>query len=97
MYMSKKIISENQKRLNEVKVLYQNQKNKKFNYNLEDFIIVVGDIEGECKWKHKSWKTWVKGYIGYDSIGKTRKMIATYILECEKPYGKRNLDFIHLT
>ena len=85
--MSKKIISEDQKRLHEVKVLYDNQKNKKFDYKFEDF-----EINGNT-WKYKSWKTFVKGGNNYTE---TSAIIHKYIAECKKPYGKRNLDFIHL-
>ena len=85
--MKKRIISEEQKRLNEVKSLYNNQKNKSFNYSIDDFEIY------DSQWKHKSWKTWMKGCGRYDH---TKRLVEKYIAECKKPYGKRNLSEFHL-
>lgn len=85
--MAKRIISEEQKRLNEVKNLYTSQKHKTFNYSIDDFEIY------DSQWKHKDWKTWMKGCGRYDH---TKKLVEQYIEECKKPYGKRNLSMFHL-
>lgn len=86
--MAKSIFSDEQKRLNENKVLFENQKNKLFNYTLNDFV-----IDENNNFYHKSWKTKVKGG---NSKSETINIINRYIEECNKPYGKRNLNFIHL-
>ena len=82
----KRIISDEQKRLNEVKSLYNNQKNKSFNYSIDDFEIY------DSQWKHKDWKTWMKGCGRYDH---TKKLVDRYIEECKKPYGQRDLSQFH--
>lgn len=78
----------------EVQILRENisksieaQMNKQFNYSLDDFEIY------DSQWKHKDWKTWCKGCGRYD---KTKELVERYIIECKKPYGKRNLSFVHL-
>ena len=90
----KRIISDEQKRMNEVKHLYENQKKRIFDYSLSDFYIEpISEGAITFKWKHKNWKTWVKGTKGYTA---TQDIINKYIIECNKPYGNRNLSFIHL-
>lgn len=84
-----KIISDEQKKINELKHLYENQKNKVFNYSIDDFEIIGGN------WKHKDWEVWMQGDpIGYYS--KTKKIVEKYIEECKKPYGQRDLSQFHL-
>lgn len=87
--MAKIIFSSEQQKLNETKVLFENQKNKVFNYMLNDFI-----IDENNNFYHKNWKTKVKGG---NSKSETVNIINRYITECNKPYGERNLSFIHLT
>lgn len=89
--MAKKFITEEQRKLNEVKNLYKKQQKKKFNYSLDDFSIDL--LSG--KWKHKDWKVWMKGDPNED-YSKTKKIVEKYIEECKKPYRKRNLSFVHL-
>ena len=89
--MAKKIISEEQKKLNEVKNLYTSQKRKKFNYSPDDLSIDL--LSG--KWKHKDWKVWMKGAPSGD-YGETKEIVKRYIEECKKPYGKRDLSQFHL-
>ena len=86
--MAKSIFSEEQRRLIENKILFENQKNKVFNYTLNDFV-----IDENNNFYHKSWKTKIKGG---NSKSETINMINRYIVECNKPYGERNLSFIHL-
>ena len=85
--MKGKIITEEQKRFKLNVKLVESQKNKKFEYSLDDFLIY------DSQWKHYDWKTWCKGANRYDH---TKKIVKRYIAECKKPYGQRNLDFIHL-
>ena len=85
--MSKKILSPEMEMLNKVQDLYEKQRNKKFNYNIEDFEMK------DNKWKHKTWNTWL---IGGNSYKETIKIIQRYINECNKPLEERNLSFIHL-
>lgn len=85
--MSKKILSPEMEMLNKVQGLYEKQRNKKFNYNIDDFEIY------DSQWKHKDWKTWCKGAGRYD---KTKEIVEKYIEECNKPLEERNLSFIHL-
>jgi len=87
--MAKKIISDEQKRINEVKHLYENQSKKIFNYSLDDFDIIGGN------WQHKDWNVWMKGDPNGD-YSKTEKIVLKYIEECKKPYGKRDLSQFHL-
>jgi len=82
-----KFISDEQKKINELKHLYENQKNKVFNYSIDDFEIY------DSQWKHKDWKTWYKGCGRYDH---TKKLVERYIEECKKPYGQRDLSQFHL-
>jgi len=63
------------------------QMNKKFDYSLDDFVIY------DSQWKHKNWNTWCKGAGRYDY---TKKKVEQYIVECKKPYGQRDLSFVHL-
>lgn len=84
----KKILDEDQvqRTLNFKRI--KKQMNKQFNYSLDDFEIY------DSQWKHKDWKTWCKGYGQFE---KTKELVERYIAECKKPYGKRNLDFVHLS
>ena len=84
----KKILDEDQvqRTLNFKRI--KKQMNKQFNYSLDDFEI------HDSQWKHKDWKTWCKGCRQFD---KTKELVERYIAECKKPYGKRNLDFVHLS
>ena len=65
--MSKKILSPEMEMLNKVQSLYEKQRNKKFNYNIEDFEIY------DSQWKHKDWKTWCKGAGRYDKTKECNK------------------------
>lgn len=85
--MGKKILSPEMEMINKVQSLYEKQRNKKFNYNIEDFEIY------DSQWKHNDWKTWCKGAERYD---KTKEIVEKYIKECNKPLEERNLSFIHL-
>ena len=87
--MAKRIISEEQKSINETKKYYDAQRNKQYNYNENDFSIDLLTL----KWRHKSWKTWCKGSESYE---KTKEIIKRYCNECKKPYGTRDLSFVHL-
>ena len=84
-----KIISDEQKKINELKHLYENQKNKVFNYSIDDFDIIGGN------WQHKDWKVWMKGDPN-GNYSKTKKIVEKYIKECKKPYGQRDLSQFHL-
>ena len=72
----------------------KNQQSKKYNYKFEDFEIVPQGVL--YNWKHKSWKTWCRGPIDGSGIKGVRNMVRRYIAECQKPYGKRDLSFVHL-
>ena len=82
-----RIITEEQKKINEVRGLYVSQSKKEYNYSIDDFVIY------DSQWKHKNWNTWCKGEGRYDY---TKKKVEQYIVECKKPYGKRDLNFVHL-
>jgi hypothetical protein len=84
-----KIISDEQKKINELKHFYENQKNKVFNYSIDDFDIIGGN------WQHKDWKVWMKGDPN-GNYSKTKKIVEKYIEECKKPYGQRDLSQFHL-
>ena len=88
----KAILSDEQKRLNVVQKLYNIQANKKFEYVITDFIIEPTNHHN-YKWRHITWKTWLEGS---NSEYNTKNIIQNYIDECNKPYGQRTLDFIHL-
>lgn len=71
--------------------LIKKQMSKKFNYSPDDFSIDL--LSG--KWKHKDWKTWMKGDPSGDYI-KSKEIVLKYIKECKKPYGQRDLSQFHL-
>ena len=83
----KRVYDPEQLRIQSMQKLYVSQRNKSFNYNIDDFDIIGGN------WKHKSWKTWMKGNENYSE---TKKIVLKYIEECKKPYGCRNLSEFHL-
>lgn len=90
----KRVYDTEQLRIKNMQKLYVSQKQKTFNYSLDDFVIepiYKGAIT--FKWKYKNWKTWMNGKKG---ITETRKIIMNYILECKKPYGQRDLSQFHL-
>ena len=87
----KRVYDAEQQRIKEMQKLYESQKNKKFNYSPDDFSIDL--LSG--KWKHKNWKTWMKGDPTGDYL-KTKKIVLKYIEECKKPYGHRDLSMFHL-
>lgn len=64
------------------------QKSKLYKYNLDDFT-----IDENHNISYKGWKTKIQG--GKNVI-ETIEIINKYIEECEKPYGKRDLSFVHL-
>lgn len=84
----KRVYDAEQQKIKEMQKFYASQSQKTFNYTLDDFTICGG-----C-WKHKSWKTWMKGA---ESYSETQKIVQDYINECKKPYGKRNLSKFHLS
>ena len=84
----KKILDEAQVQRNLNFKRIKKQMNKQFNYSLDDFEIY------DSQWKHKDWNTWCKGC---GQFNKTKELVERYIAECKKPYGKRNLDFVHLS
>ena len=75
------------KQFKENQKFYHIQASKIYDFKLEDFDIIGGS------WKHKDWNTWMKGANGY---AETKKIVKQYIDECKKPYGERDLSFIHL-
>ena len=90
----RRVYDTEQQRIKEMQKLYGVQKNKSFNYNIDDFFVeptYAGSIE--FKWKHKDWKTWMKGTKGFNQ---TKSIIKNYISECKKPYGQRDLSQFHL-
>lgn len=90
----KRVYDSEQQRIKEMQKLYASQKQKTFNYSLDDFVIEpIYKWSIDFMWKHKDWKVWMKGKKG---ITETRKIIMNYILECKKPYGTRDLSQFHL-
>ena len=83
----KKILDEAEVQTNLNSKRIKEQMNKQFSYSSDDFEIY------DSQWKHKDWKTWCKGCGQFD---KTKVSVERYIAECKNPYGKRNLDFVHL-
>ena len=83
----KRIITEEEKYRNKVAKLIEKAKAKSYHYNLNDFEIF------DSQWRHKDWKCWCKGAGRYDE---TKKLVQRYIDECAKPYGERDLNWVHL-
>lgn len=83
----KKIKDEAQVRRELNEKLIKSQMAKTFDYSMDDFEIY------DSQWKHKDWKTWCKGAGRYD---KTKEIVERYVSECKKPYGTRDLSFVHL-
>lgn len=87
--MKKRIITQEEKYRNETAVLYENAKNKKWNFSFEDFT-----INENFNFTHKNWKgTYCKGG---NSATETVELINKYIDELNKPYGTRDLSWLHL-
>ncbi len=91
----KKILDDAQIQIVRNEKLIKKQMDKKFDYKFEDFEIVpIHKGASTYKWRHKSWKTYCsnpnKGYT------LTALMVEHYINECKKPYGKRDLSFVHI-
>ena len=69
--------------------LYESKKAKVYDFKPEDFSI---DLLTN-KWKHKTWKTWMKGGNDY---AETKELVKKYCAECAKPYGEGDLSMFHL-
>lgn len=93
----RRIKNEDQIKVAETAHAINRQESKTYDYRPEDFEIVPickGSIV--FKWRHKSWKTWCAAPINGKGIIAVKTLINRYIFECKKPYGKRDLSFIHL-
>ena len=87
--MGKRIITPEEKYRNDMAVLYEEAKNKKWNFKLEDFT-----IDENFNFTHKDWKgTYCKGG---NSVAETVELINRYIEDSNKPYGTRDLSWLHL-
>lgn len=87
--MARRIITKEEKFQNEVNKLYERAKNKKWNYNLDEF-----KIDKKFNFSHKSWNgVYCKGG---KSLVETIKIINRYISTVAKPYGCRDLSWLHL-
>lgn len=70
--------------------LCKNHQTKKWNFKVTDFII----DDNTFNFTHPTWKnTWCKG--GKSKLD-TIALIQKYCKECNKPYKKRDLSFVHL-
>jgi hypothetical protein len=87
----KRVYDSEQQRIKEMQKFYTSQSKKTFNYSPDDFSIDL--LSG--KWKHKDWKTWMKGDPSGD-YAKSKAIVLKYIEECKKPYGQRDLSQFHL-
>ena len=87
----KRVYDAEQQRIREMQKFYASQSQKKFDYTEDDFSIDL--LSG--KWKHKDWKTWMKGDPSGD-YAKSKAIVLKYIEECKKPYGQRDLSQFHL-
>lgn len=85
----KRVYDPEQQRIRNMQKLYASQRQKIFNYSIDDFDIIGGN------WQHKDWKVWMKGDPNGD-YSKTRKIVLKYIEECKKLYGQRDLSQFHL-
>lgn len=86
---SNKIIDEEIVRRKELEIAYDTAKNKVWTFNEEDFT-----IDENLNFTHATWKgIYCKGG---KSLVETMEIINHYIEECQKPYGTRNLSFIHI-
>ena len=87
--MGKKFITSEEQYRNDMTSLYEKAKNKKWNFKLEDFT-----IDENFNFTHKDWKgTYCKGG---NSVVATTELINRYIDESNKPYGERDLSWVHL-
>lgn len=86
---SSKIIDEDKMRRELCTAAYLMSKNKKWDLTEEDFT-----IDENLNFTHATWKgVFCKGG---DTVVATVEIINRYIEECKKPYGERDLSFIHL-
>lgn len=85
----RKLIDEEAQQRQICAAAYEVAKNKKWNLSQEDF-----NIDENLNFTHATWKgVFCKGG---DTVIATIEIINRYIDECNKPYGKRDLSFIHL-
>ena len=80
---------EEDERRKALRAAYKAAENKKWNLVDEEFT-----IDEDFNFTHTSWKgVFVKGGT---TVIATMEIINKYIEECNKPYGERDLSFIHL-
>jgi hypothetical protein len=85
----KKIVDEEAIRREICAKAYEKAKNKKWDLTQEDFI-----LDENNNFTHATWKgVFCKGGT---TVVATMEIINRYIDECNKPYGERDLSFIHL-
>ena len=70
----KRVYDSEQQRIKEMQKFYASQSKKTFNYSPDDFSIDL--LSG--KWKHKDWKTWMKGDPSGD-YAKSKAIVLKYI------------------
>lgn len=84
-----KVIDEDAIRRKEMEIAYDKAKNRVWTFNEEDFT-----IDENLNFTHATWKgTYCQGGV---TLIETMEIINHYIEECQKPYGTRNLSFIHI-
>ena len=84
-----KLVDEEAKRRKICTQMYDKARNIKWDLTQEEFT-----IDENFNFTHATWKgTYAKGG---DSVVATVEIINMYIEECKKPYGERDLSFIHL-
>lgn len=82
-------IDEDIERRKALNTAYEVAKKKKWDLTQEEFI-----IDEQFNFSHATWKgVFCKGG---DTVVATIEIINHYIEECNKPYGERDLSFIHL-
>ncbi len=85
----KKILDEEAIRRQECTKAYNNARRKVWDLVQEDF-----KIDENFNFTHVTWKGVYA--MGGNTIIATVEIINRYIDECKKPYGQRDLSFIHL-
>ena len=87
--MAKRYITSEEKYRNKMAKMYDEAKNKVWDFNLEDF-----KINEKFNFTHKSWNgTYCKGG---KSVSETVELINKYIEESKKPWMQRDLSWLHL-
>lgn len=90
----KKILSKEMAIIESLAPLYNEAKNKKYNYTENDFEVIYNPNNSKHYIKLKSWNTAITNADdSLYNLDDAWRFIREYIEDCKKPYGNRKLKF----